>query len=193
MEAGPLAKYVDPQVSRIKFEAELNQFKSIRNDYVKRGIWLLKDEYPTALVAFAKAINPVAVIFSALIDFTDYDLRPLSVTLVNPFTLVPLKSNEVLTRFPRLIPQKGPVPGAMIQELLQTHSDHKPFICLPGIREYHEHPAHTGDSWLLHRGAGEGTFHFVVDNLHRYGVEGIVGYGLNLNIVITNFQGNPVE
>jgi hypothetical protein len=188
-----LAKYVDPQVSRIKFGAEISQFKSIQNEYIKRGIWLLKDEYPTALVVFAKALSPPAVIFGALIDFTDYDLRPLSVTLVNPFTQVALKSNEVMTQFQRLIPPHGAIPVATAQALLQTHSDNKPFICLPGLREYHEHPAHTGDSWLLHRGLGEGTLHFVVENLHRYGVEGIVGYGMAINIAITNFQANPIE
>ena len=188
-----MAKYVDPQVSRIKFEAEISQFKSNQGEYIKRGIWLLKDAYPTALVVFAKALNPVAVIFGALIDFTDYDLRPLSVTLVNPFTQVPLKSNELMTHFRRLIPPQGGVPVATAQELLQTHSDNKPFICLPGLREYHEHPAHTGDSWLLHRGLGEGTFHFVVENLYHYGVEGIVGYGMAINIAIIGFQDNPIE
>jgi hypothetical protein len=28
---------------------------------------------------------------------------------------------------------------------------HKPFLCLRGIREYHEHPQHSGDEWLLYR------------------------------------------
>ncbi len=102
-----MAKYVDPQVCRIKFDEELSHFKSIRNDYVKRGIWLLKEEYPTALVAFAKPLNPPAVVFGALIDFTDYDLRPLCVALVYPFTQIALKSNEVLTGFHRLTPPRG--------------------------------------------------------------------------------------
>lgn len=187
---GALSKYVDPHVSRIKFEAEIKQFKSIQDDYIKRGIWLLKDDYPKALVVFAKALNPISVIFSALIDFTDYDLRPLSVTLVNPFTMVPLKSNEVMTQFPRLIPPAGAGQVPTVQLLLQSHSDNKPFICLPGIREYHEHPAHTGDSWLLRRGTGEGTLNSVVENLHRYGASGIVSYGMTMNI---NFQANAIQ
>ena len=28
---------------------------------------------------------------------------------------------------------------------------HRPFLCLRGIREYHDHPQHTGDEWLLYK------------------------------------------
>jgi hypothetical protein len=28
----------------------------------------------------------------------------------------------------------------------------RPFLCVKGIREYHEHPQHDGDSWCLYRG-----------------------------------------
>jgi hypothetical protein len=185
-----LPNYLDPSVSRVKYEKEIAQFKAIQDEYIKRGIWLLKDNYPTAVVAFAKAIAPPCVPFAASIDFTDYDLRPLSVTLINPFTQVPLNFNEVPTHFHRIIPGTAVGPFQQSQPLLMSHTDNKPFICLPGIREYHEHPAHTGDSWLLHRGSGEGSFHFVVENLHRYGVEGIIGYHVAFNV---NLQAKPVE
>jgi hypothetical protein len=188
-----MPKYVDPEVSRIKFAAEIDQFKSLRDIYIKRGIWLLKDDYPFALFAFAKALIPAAVIFGAMIDFTDYDLHPLSVKLVNPFTQIPLKGTEVLTHFMRLVPASGANPAAPPTSLLAIHSNNEPFICLPGLREYHDHPAHTGDSWLLHRGKGEGTLNFVVDKLHHYGVEGVSGYNMAMNIMITNFQQHPVE
>jgi hypothetical protein len=49
--------------------------------------------------------------------------------------------------------------------------DDYPFICLPGIREYHDNPAHTGDSWLLHRGSGEGSLAFILNNIWKCGVE----------------------
>jgi hypothetical protein len=183
-------KYVDPEVSRIKFVAEIDLFKSLRDSYIKRGIWLLKDEFPLALFAFAKALNPAAIIFGALIDFTDYDLHPLSVTLVNPFTQIPLKANEVQTRFLRLVPASDANPGSTTTSLLMSHSDNKPFICLPGIREYHDHPAHTGDSWLLHRGNGEGKLHFIVEKLQRYGAEGVFGYNIAMNVIL---QAQPIE
>jgi hypothetical protein len=36
--------------------------------------------------------------------------------------------------------------------LLPDHPlTHKPFLCLRGIREYHEHPQHSGDDWFLYR------------------------------------------
>ncbi len=82
--------YVDPDVSRRKFNAEVENLHHQRDNYVKQGIWVLKQEFPTILVAFAKPLRPAAVVFGALLDFTDYDLRPPSVTLVDPFTSRPL-------------------------------------------------------------------------------------------------------
>ena len=186
-----LPKHLDPNVSRIKFQREIDQFKLIQDDYIKRGIWLLKESYPIAIVAFAKALQPPAVPFAARVDFSDYDLKPLSVTLIDPFTQSDLSATEVRVPFLRQVPNG---PGQFQQQpLVQAHSDNKPFICLPGIREYHEHPAHTGDSWLLHRGFGEGTFHFVIDTLYRYGIDGILNYNFGLNITLNNFQVRPVE
>jgi hypothetical protein len=31
-----------------------------------------------------------------------------------------------------------------------------PFLCIAGVREYHDHPGHSGDSWDLHRTTGAG-------------------------------------
>jgi hypothetical protein len=182
--------YVDPEVSRRKFNAEVENLHQQRDNYVKRGIWILKEEFPTILVAFAKPLKPAAVVFGALLDFTDYDLRPPSVTLVDPFTSRPLQTPEMMVTFARLVPPAGPNMPPAITQLLQSHSDNRPFICLPGIREYHEHPAHTGDSWLLHRGSPEGTLHFLLEKLHHYGTAGILNYGMNLSI---GFQANAIE
>jgi hypothetical protein len=60
--------------------------------------------------------------------------------------------------------------------------DEVPFVCLPGIREYHAHPAHSGDSWLLHRGQVEGTLNFILDVLHRYGAAPIRGFQIGMQI-----------
>lgn len=57
-----------------------------------------------------------------------------------------------------------------------------PFICLPGVREYHEHPGHTGDSWFLHRLSGVGTLYNLVTQLYHYGTEHIVGYQYHVAI-----------
>lgn len=57
-----------------------------------------------------------------------------------------------------------------------------PFICLPGVYEYHKHAAHTGNDWLLHRGLGAGRLGFLIDTLHKYGIEGIASYTPQVNL-----------
>jgi hypothetical protein len=70
---------------------------------------------------------------------------------------------------------------------MQGQPDEIPFLCIPGVREYHQHPAHTGNSWLLHRGTGEGTLFFIVDQLWKYGVQGVASYNCQLAISINGF------
>jgi hypothetical protein len=60
---------------------------------------------------------------------------------------------------------------AVNQELMQSYGpDEEPFLCLPGVRAYHEHPGHTGDSWLLHRARGDGRLITILTHLHKYGI-----------------------
>jgi hypothetical protein len=84
--------------------------------------------------------------FKARFDLHDYDLRAPSLDFRDPWT------NELLnfdTMFRGLEFEK--TRGAH-QVLLPDHpTTHKPFLCLRGIREYHEHPQHTGDDWFLYR------------------------------------------
>jgi hypothetical protein len=150
---------------------------------------MLDAEYPEVFVIFGNPqMKPPAVIFGVLLDFTNYDLWAPSVKLVNPFTREPYKANElpsplmrrtVLPAPPQLVAlamQQGAEVPQMAQDtpLMMAHSpDEIPFLCLPGVREYHEHPAHSGDSWLLHRGRGEGTLNFILSVLYKYGVQPI--------------------
>jgi len=97
------------------------------------------------------------------------------VQLVDPFTLAPYRLREAptrLTRAMRVTPEGAPQPAFQAANLLIAHNEEDiPFVCMPGTREYHEHPAHTGDSWLLHRGLGEGTLAHIVTVLARHGIE----------------------
>ncbi|WP_306919914.1 putative metal-binding protein [Rhizobium mesoamericanum] len=44
-----------------------------------------------------------------------------------------------------------------VTDFIQANSlEDEPFLCMAGVREYHDNPAHSGDPWLLHRGSGEG-------------------------------------
>ena len=67
------------------------------------------------------------------------------------------------------------------QNLLQSHQNEPPFFCIAGIKEYHDHPAHTGDSWLLHRKKGEGSLGFILDQLYNHSTAIIVSYQFNLD------------
>lgn len=185
---------VDPAVSRVKFERELADYARIAADRRRLEWWILHAEFPEVLIAFAAPqLRPAAVVFAALLDFTNYDLWPPSVTLVNPFTSAPLLARQIppALTFKRRIPAGPPVdiPGVgevvpqAEQPLLQAHGpDEIPFLCIPGVREYHDHPAHSGDSWLLHRGKGEGMLYFLLEKLYHYGVEPIRGYEFGLQI-----------
>lgn len=183
---------VDPAVVQAKFVRELAKYQEMANDRRRLGWWVLSAEFPEVLVAFAHPkLRPPAIIFGARIDFTNYDLWPPSVTLVNPFTNVPYKARELpaALAFNRRVTVNLPPElaglgqGHAEQPLLVAHSpDDVPFLCIPGVREYHAHPAHSGDSWLLHRGRGEGTLYFILENLYRYGVEPITDYQFGLHV-----------
>lgn len=56
------------------------------------------------------------------------------------------------------------------QNLVQVHPGGLPFLCMAGVREYHEHPFHSDDPWLAHRGTGVGTLQHILDVIHRHGV-----------------------
>lgn len=167
---------VDVEVSRTKFDREVATFRAVEDDYRQRGCFLYRVAFPEVIVIFATPkVRPAMLVFGVRIDFSNYDLWAPSVQLVDPFTLVPYRLREAPTRLlraQRITPDDAPQPLFQPAPLLIAHNeDDVPFICLPGIREYHEHPAHTGDSWLLHRGQGEGTLAQIVALLARYGVE----------------------
>jgi len=191
---------VEPSVSRAKFDREVARYRLHERDYRARGWWLLEAEYPKLFfVMVTPRLKPPAIAFGALFDFTDYDLQPPSLRLVDPFTKVPYAPRELPTVLKRRVPltaeqieqaraQGQDVAGAMIeQRMMMWHSDDDvPFFCLPGVREYHEHPAHTGDPWLLRRGRGEGLI-FLLEQLDRYGLAPIVGYQIGVVTDQTQF------
>jgi Predicted metal binding domain len=184
---------VDPAVARRKFERELETYGAMASDRRKLGWWILSADFPEVLVAFAHPrLKPPSVIVGAVLDFTNYDVWAPSVTLVNPFTKEPYRARDLpaALTFSRRVNVELPAQfagfgqGQAEQPLLVAHSpDDIPFLCIPGVREYHSHPAHSGDSWFLHRGLGEGTLYFLLEKLYRYGVEPITDYQYGLHIV----------
>lgn len=180
---GNAIQIADPEVSKIKFERELSQFMSNAAYNRERGVILIRASFPDIVLAFTAAnAHPRVIIFCVKINFTNYDLEAPSVEFIDVLTEAPVLFTDLLNHMPRKaggVPQdvQQPVNINIGPPLIQAHAPHmKPFLCLPGVREYHNHPAHSNDPWLTHRGLGEGTLGFLIDQLHKYGTDPIVGY-----------------
>lgn len=198
-------QFVDEAVSRRKFEREVARYRDSEEVYRRRGWFLLEADFPTVLVLFAALkVNPRALVCAARLDFTNYDLVPPSVTFVDPATgaALPMKSlgfrmlraTGLADASPETVTALAQQQRLTFQELLQAHEpDDIPFLCLPGIREYHDHPAHTGDSWLLHRRSGEGSLHFILEQIWASGVNPIQAPSYHIQqMSFTGFQINAL-
>jgi hypothetical protein len=148
----------DPSVSRRKFEREVAAALA-HKPFHEQGVWILRAEYPTVFAVLITTLNvPIwrGILCGVHINFTDFDVRPPSLKFVDPFNERPLNYNECwkFTRLNLKPPLPGDTAGPQQYEavpLLQAFDINNPFLCLPGVREYHDSSAHTGDSWFLHR------------------------------------------
>jgi hypothetical protein len=200
------AQYVEPAVSHARFGAELAEYEQMRCEYEARGWLLVQASFPTVFVVMASPkLTPPAIVTGVLFDYSNYDNEPPSVRLVNPLTRIPYKQRELPTTLNRSMPgQAVQLPGMpaganlqmqVAQPLMQAHEPEDiPFLCIAGVREYHEHPAHTGDAWELHRASGAGRLVRLLEVIHHYGVEPIQDYAIQLVPQIGGFQaGQPPE
>ncbi len=196
---------VDPKVSRAKFEREIRQFRRLAAEYRRKGWFLADASFPVAVVVLsAHRIKPSPLVLGIKFDYTDYDLHPPSVRLVDPFSAEPYAFKALPTQLPRTVssgpleiaglPEGFAVPQfAQHQTLMQAYDgDEIPFLCIPGVREYHEHPGHSGDQWELHRGAGAGRLSRLVEIVDRYGVTPLAAYRLEVDVKIVGYQQNEV-
>ena len=180
-------QYVEPEVSLIKFKEEIGNFHNISDDWREKGVFLIHEDYPIVEFMFTTPkLRPSAIAFCVQIDFTNYDVEPPSLKFICPFTKKILKIHEISTQFPQFNMPDKIDPSIPIQNqikpqpLLQSHQNEAPFFCIAGIKEYHDHPAHTGDSWLLHRKKGEGSLGYILDQLYNYSTAIIVSYQFNI-------------
>ncbi|MDX8541546.1 putative metal-binding protein [Mesorhizobium abyssinicae] len=187
---------VDPEVSQAKFDREIGRFRAQVNFYRAQGCFLTEATFPSAFFIFATPKLKPRVIGAAVeIDFSNYDLRPPSLVFVDPFTLQPIARKDLQLRMLRRPPLPG-TPPEMIATLIQQNAvpltdfiqsngpDDPPFLCMAGIREYHDNPAHSGDSWLLHRGSGEGSLAFILDKIIKYGTGPVDQLQIQLQTVV---------
>jgi hypothetical protein len=162
---------VDPSVSRRKFAKEVEAARAY-TPFHRQGVWIMRAEYPVVFVVLV--INKPfpalpGVLCGVHLDFTDYDVRPPSIRIVDAFDEKPLDFS-VCWKFPKAINTVDPISGQttqQLQTLLQAFDFAKPFFCLSGVREYHESSAHSGDSWFLHRKPN--MLVHLLNVLHRYG------------------------
>ncbi|PYY25053.1 MAG: hypothetical protein DMG62_00005, partial [Acidobacteria bacterium] len=101
---------------------------------------------PGALRAQIEVPSITASAFKAHFDLSNYDLDAPSLEFRDPWTDEPLQYGTMFRALQFDQQRKGHI------VLLDDHpTTHKPFLCLRGIREYHQHPQHSGDEWLLYR------------------------------------------
>ena len=181
-------QFTDPSVSLAKVNAELSDYRALEGQFRERGWFLVESTFPRVVVLMtAPHLRPPSLVCGVALDYTNYDARPPSVRLVNPFTGEPYLAKDLPTSLPRVTQPAQGVPGAppgmliqQVQPLMQAASpDEIPFLCLAGVREYHDHPAHTGDAWELHRVTGAGRLVRILEIIWRYGVQP-VSYNVNM-------------
>jgi hypothetical protein len=196
------AQFVEPTVSRAKFQREIHEYRQYEDDYRARGWFLVEAAYPSVLVLMVARQLPVPIlVLGVRFDYTNYDVEPPSVVLVDPFTGSPYTAAKLPVRLDRrvsgFVPPQVP-PGIVVTPpavpLMQWYGpDETPFLCLPGVREYHAHPGHSGDAWELHRRLGAGRLVRILTVIHRYGVEAVNNVQVNVQVaaqvLATEIQG----
>src|SRR5258708_6031099 len=165
---------VDPDVTRMKYEREIARLTGQRREPERRGILMLgSTSFPYIDLIYVprhplRAVIPVsqqgalflpagaraaieipslsASAFKARFDLSDYDLDAPGLEFRDPWADALLPYNTMFRALQFEEDRKAHI------VLLDDHPiTHKPFLCLRGIREYHNHPQHSGDEWFLYR------------------------------------------
>lgn len=176
---------VDPEVTRRKFERELELWREQEEVYRRRGWLMLSQGELSVDIGFLGRLpvgrQPIPAMSACVrIDFTDYDLEPPSVEFIDPM------SGEYVSP-----PVQALVGTAEDPRDLVVHSHpetNRPFFCVPGVREYHNHPQHSGDSWLLHRQSGEGRLATICDRIWQTMARNLIGIQVNVQTLPGQLQ-----
>lgn len=180
-----------PEVSQLKFAKELDEFRLIEDDWRRKGVICLTAEFPKVQLAFtAPQLKPPPIVFGVSLDFTNYDIEPPSIKFIDPLSGRPITTKEMNVNFFQVATAVQSLPGMpqlqfqQPQLILMGAPEDHPFLCIPGVREYHDHPAHSGDSWLLHRTRGEGKLTFLIDQLYNHSIPYVRSYNVNFSVGI---------
>jgi hypothetical protein len=178
---------VDPAISLRKLERELDAWRKSETEYRSKGWLLVRRDALVVEVAFARRLQLGGAVLPLLIptvrfDYANYDLWPPSLTFIDFF------SGE---------PSPSPLAQAWLstpngaQNILLNHPNGKPFLCIRGTREFHEHPQHTGEPWALFRAHGAGALAVLCD-LIATSMTNTVG-GLGMAPVLVQQQPQPQQ
>lgn len=175
-----LAALVDREISQQKLRREFERWKAT-SLHQERGWILLQYDEERLLVELAflakVSINagagPLPVVVCAVrLTYENYDLWAPSLTFIDIFSRQATK--------PHVRAFQG-TPAGPRDVLIDAHPEtEQPFLCVPGIREYHTHPQHTGDSWLLYRERGDGSISTICERLWRFMARNVIGLKLQL-------------
>lgn len=176
---------VDPEVTRRKFERELELWHANQATYRRRGWILLGRRELEVDIGFLGrlpvAAQPIPAMTACVrIDFTNFDVEPPSVEFINPFT------GEYAPPPVQALVDTDEGPRDLV---VHSHPDtNRPFFCVPGIRQYHEHPQHSGDDWLLHRDSGEGSLATICDRIWRAMARNLLGIHIEVQTLPGQLQ-----
>lgn len=160
-------------INLAKFNQQVERWNASADVYARRGWLLLSVGDLSVEVGFLRnvAMGPrtIPVMTACVrIDYWNFDLWAPSVTFLDPITREP-------TAPPVRAPDRtdaGEVRDALIDQHPTTL---QPFLCLPGIREYHTHPQHSGDDWLLHRHLHAGDLVVICERIWRRMSRNVLG------------------
>ncbi len=123
---------IDPDVSRRKFARALELLDGDSATFVNEEKWeVISRDFPLFQVVWTHPRSARRVGFRFLFD--DWDAFPPRVDLFDPATSA-LLSWAAWPKGSWAVGDGHPV-------------TRRPFLCLPGVREYHEHPSHLNDLW----------------------------------------------
>jgi len=168
---------VDPDVTNRKLDHEIELWNEHADEYRRRGWLLLERRGLRVDVGFLAEIplgpqSLTAMTACVRFDFADYDLSPPSVEFIDPIT------GEYATP---IVPAVMPTDEGPRNMLVGSHPEtDRPFFCVPGVRQYHDHPQHSGDSWLLHRANREGSLVGICDRIWRSMARSVLGLRIGL-------------
>lgn len=182
-------QFVDPVVTKKKLQRDLEHWNT-HSRARERGWLLLSADVDqllvevafTARISLSAGSGPMSAVVCAIrLDYSNYDVLPPSLTFID------FISGEPAT------PHVGafvPTEAGPRNVLIAAHPDtRQPFLCIPGIREYHTHPQHSGDDWLLHRSQGEGSLLTICERVWRFMALNVIG----LNLVLQGLPTWPLQ